>query len=496
MSGTVVENPMSHRAVDRADTLLSAHRQFGDSTAIELRNVARYRLGLTMLARRDEASAPALRAVAALDDERLRPLLFDPVLRNCFEDDMARLENDVLEHSALGAHFTRHPVDPASGGGTCEALTHPMRRAWDAYGPAWILTGLRPRGESEEALGKRLLELYRNAFEGREDANPIDPDAPTREGLRSGADLLVALMPHTGASVLRHVALVGFTRGESAEGPLQSLSGGDPLPSAVLMAPERCATPWLAAETLLHEGAHLKLFDALRSGSVVEDPDRRVPIPWRIDSWRVVRVFVALHFYVHMLVFQAASAAADDTLRERFGAPPTAEDVDEPSPGTPAALEGTYRTSAERARYLAGCALALPPGALTDNGRRFLGWLLDTLRLVLDDVPEGSVAPATVPDATVADVPAGSLTRVEPVDACALPELGQLVVATAHSAKLHWLNRRSWAIYALCDGRDGASLRAAYAELAKLPAGSDTVAEQVARSVEGLAAAGLITVGA
>ncbi|MFI0237758.1 hypothetical protein [Streptomyces sp. NPDC016845] len=91
--------------------------------------------------------------------------------------------------------------------------------------------------------------------------------------------------------------------------------------------------------------------------------------------WTLIRDFVALHFYVHALAFRAAAATAGEAVRERFGAPPTVEETDEPSPGTPAAQDGTYRTAAERARYLAECVLSLPDEALTENGGRFTGWL-------------------------------------------------------------------------------------------------------------------------
>jgi hypothetical protein len=98
--------------------------------------------------------------------------------------------------------------------------------------------------------------------------------------LRRGAGLLCELLPYSGAGVLPHVALVGFATDEQADGQLYSLSGGDPLPAAILMAPGRLDSPWTAAEILLHEGLHLKLFDVLRSGSLVADPELPVPIPW------------------------------------------------------------------------------------------------------------------------------------------------------------------------------------------------------------------------
>ncbi|WP_394437513.1 aKG-HExxH-type peptide beta-hydroxylase [Streptomyces sp. SGAir0957] len=487
--------------VARADALLSADRQFGDSAAIGERNLARFRLGLTMLAHHDAAAADLLRTMAAASGEQLRPLLYDPVLRNCFEVDLVELERGRLDRSSFAVCLGYGAADTPPPMGPCEALTDPPVRAWPHLGDTWVLTEPPPRDDALQKLGERLMELYRDAV-GSGSTVPVRPTDEVLAGLRGGADLLATLMPSSGAGVLGHVTMVGFTHRETEEGPLQSMSGGDPLPSAVLLAPERCASPWLAAESLLHEGAHLKLFDALRTGALVANPTERVPIPWRIGSWTLIRVFVALHFYVHVLVFRAAAATAGESVRERFGAPPTVEEIDEPSPDTPAAQHGTHRTAVERARYLAECVLSLPDEALTENGRRFADWLLTALRLVDDEAPEPparTTAVAATPAEEAAHVPEapveGVLERVAPVDACALPSLGQLVVSTTLSARMHWLNARSWTVYSLCDGRSPGSLRTAYARAADLPVDSPEVARQVDGSLRRLLAAGLVTHG-
>lgn len=508
MSAVTSAGAPATEVVARADTMLCADRQFGDSAAIGERNLARFRLGLTMLARQDGEGADALLATAAAADEQLRPLLYDPVLRNCFEVDLVQLERGRLERSSLGAYLSGCTAGPAadtpSSTGPCEALTHPHRPAWPGLGDAWVLTELTPRGSAQEMLAGRLMELYRDALGDNRAAGPVNPSDEVLGTLREGAELLATLLPSAGAGVLEHVTVVGFTRRESEEGPLQSMSGGDPLPSAVLLAPERCASPWLAAESLLHEGAHLKLFDALRTGSLVRNPTARVPIPWRIGSWTVIRVFVALHFYVHLLAFRAAAAGAGEAVRERFGPPPSAEDLDEPSPGTPAARNGEYRTSVERARYLAESVLSLPEEALTENGHRFARWLLGVLRLLDDDAPQSPDRAAAKAgreepcerERELPEVPAGgALRQVTPVDACVLPGLGQLVVSTASSARMHWLNARSWTVYSLCDGRDVASVYTAYARAAGLPAGSEEVGRQVGESLRRLLAVGLVTNG-
>jgi hypothetical protein len=509
--------------VAQADTLLCADRQFGDSPAIGERNLARFRLGLTMLARHDGGAADVLRETAAASDERLRPLLYDPVLRNCFEVDLALLDSGRFERSSFATYVRGHlttgpaadaPVTdaaPSPGPSAAlmspsEALMRPHRPAWpglgDAWpglGDAWVLAEPAPQEDAQKLLAERLMELYRDALGDGRTTGPVDPTDATLVGLRDGAELLATLLPSAGAGVLGHVSVVGFTSRESEEGPLQSMSGGDPLPSTVLLAPERCTSPWLAAESLLHEGAHLKLFDALRTGSLVRNATEQVPIPWRIRPWTVIRVFVALHFYVHLLVFRAAADTAGEAVRERFGPPPPAEDLDEPSPGTPAALNGEYRTSAERARHLAECVLSLPDEALTEHGHRFARWLLTALRLVDGSAPrprerdEATTRPTGPGSSQQGGSTGGALQRVTPVDACALPALGQLVVSPARSARMHWLNARSWTVYSLCDGRDPASLHTAYARAAGLTAGSEEVGRQVGESLRLLVASGLVT---
>ncbi|MEV4190614.1 aKG-HExxH-type peptide beta-hydroxylase [Streptomyces toxytricini] len=481
----------SRGKIDRLDALLVADGRFGDSRAIAERNVARFVLGLRLMAQKETRHPEVLHRLSRLSREELLPLLGDPVLRNAFEDDMAKLENgrpDVLGLAALAA---RLPLD-ADGLGPCERMATPHVRPWPEHGPAWLWTEMSPADRVPGELSVRLRRLYDGSIEGGPAADPVIPSPDMCRQLTRGADLLTRLLPQVGPSVLRHVSVVGFTRGESADGPLQSLSGGDPLPSAILMAPERLTDPWTAAETLLHEGVHLKLFDALRSGALLRAADVSVPIPWRQTPWRLVRVLVALHFYVHMLVFQEAARHADDTLRAEFGDPPAGEVVDEVSPDTEAARDGTHGTSLERARYLAGYVLALPEDHLTADGRRFLHWLLDALDLVHED--SGITPPAGVAGVVPVRPPetAGQAVVRRSARALArpLPEQGELLVVNTDTAAMHWLNARSWLIYSLCDGRDAPAVAAEYGR--RSGAAADAAHDHVAACLAELTAAGLL----
>ncbi|MEU6300162.1 aKG-HExxH-type peptide beta-hydroxylase [Streptomyces erythrochromogenes] len=452
--------------------------------------MARFVLGLRLMAQRDNRHPDVLLRLSQLSRQELLPLLGDPVLRNAFEDDLTKLENGRPDCLGLADLVARLPLAP-DGLGPCERIATPHVRPWPEHGPAWLWTEMNPADRVPGELSARLRRLYDGSIEGGPTADPVIPTPDMCRQLSRGADLLTRLLPQVGPSVLGHVSVVGFTRGESADGPLQSLSGGDPLPSAILMAPERLTDPWTAAETLLHEGVHLKLFDALRSGALLRTADVSVPIPWRQTPWRLVRVLVALHFYVHMLLFQEAARHADPTLRAEFGDPPSGEIVDEVSPDTEAAHNGTYGTSLERARYLAGYVLSLPEDRLTADGRRFLHWLLDALRLVHED--SGIMPPTGVAGMIPARPPATSeetpVRRTAHAMARPLPEQGELLVVNTDTAAMHWLNARSWLIYSLCDGRDGGAVAAEYG---RRSGAGDAARDHVAVCISELTAVGLL----
>jgi hypothetical protein len=336
-------------------------------------------------------------------------------------------------------------------------------------------------------LARRLEELKDGTFADMRGARRISPDEELVAGLSRGAELLAELLPYAGAGVFPHISLVGLARAESDDGELYSLSGGDPLPSALFIAPEHLRDPWMTAEILLHEGLHLKQFDVLRTGSLVADPGHEIEIPWRLTPWSLTRVLAALHVYAHMVLFFAAAGEAPAELRERFGEPPVTEDVGVPTPGSRAAVEGGYTTSAERAAYLGQQALEVHGGALTPAGRRFVEWLMDAAASLAPSV-RANVAREPVPSSAphVPQPDPRGYRKIEPVAVCPLPEQGQLLAFAPDTAKFHWLNRHAWMIYALCDGRELAALQEQYAQ----HTGSDPAG--LASGLAGLVAAGLV----
>ncbi|WP_405019154.1 HEXXH motif-containing putative peptide modification protein [Kitasatospora sp. NBC_00070] len=471
------------------DRLLGTDPQFGDPGAIEARNIARYRLGLTVLARDFPEAAERFERLAKEEDAGLRPFLYDPVLRNAFENDLVALERHRPGPSEFARQLTQADLDAGDGLGPTERLMDPHHRPWAGRGVGWVWTEVRPE-VAELPLAVRLEELKQGSFTDLRGARRIAPGQAQLAGLARGAELLAELLPYAGAGVFPHVSLVGLAQGAADDGELHSFSGGDPLPSALFVAPEHLDDPWMTAEILLHEGLHLKQFDLLRTGAMVADPGHLVEIPWRSAPWTLTRVLAGLHVYSHLVLFFAAAAEAPAELVERFGAPPVTEGVGAPTPGSRADREGGYDTSAERAGYLGRQALEVHGEALTPAGRRFVRWLLDAV------APLAPAVRVTVPEPAAAAP--GSVQRpaldprgyrkAEPVTVCPLPDQHQLLAYSPEAARFHWLNEHAWLIYALCDGGTPEEIEAAYTR--RGGGGPDDA--RFALGIAGLTEAGLV----
>ncbi|MDR8407363.1 HEXXH motif-containing putative peptide modification protein [Nonomuraea sp. 3-1Str] len=476
--------------ISRIDLALGSDPRFGDAAAIETRNLARHRLGLGVLARHHPGAAGRLERLAQAGDAELRPLMYDPVLRNAFENDLTALERGAGQIGALAGFLESGVADTLDGVGPCERLSEPRVRPWPGA-VSWVWTDLHPSSGPERELSARLEELLAGTLSQEGSGGRVRPDAGLLSALTRAAALLGELLPRTGAGVLPHVSLTGFVRDELADGALNSISGGDPLPSALFLAPERLDDPWTAAETLFHEGLHLKLFDVLRTGSMVADADQMVPIPWRVRPWTLTRVLFALHVYAHLLLFQAAAAAASPAVRSRYGTPPATAFADRATPGSPAAAEGTHTTGLERVAYLARQAALAYGEGLTDNGRRFVDWLVGAvspLAPVHLPVPAPSRPAQARPDVRPeVELEARGYRQARPVHVCPIPEQGQLVAVSPGTPRFQWLNGHAWLLYALCDGGDLTSLRARYREAA----GPDADAG-LGAGLAGLLSAGLI----
>jgi hypothetical protein len=373
----VTGEPTPQAGVARDEAVLRAaergfveHPDFGDSARIRRKALARYQFGLELFA----AELPALRGAAeALSPEGapLAEAVFrEPVVRMLMEEAFARLQAGTLASpDDLEALLPQLVADPDS------VVTHPA--AVGPRGDIWVWSAEPSPDPLVRRLQERAAELSERGDAG---LTRVTPDAAMRRRIDDAFELLAALLPRVGASAIEHVSSVCVVGASAESGTMLSASGGDQLPSTIFIAPEQLENLWDAAGHVLHEGLHLKLFDVVRTGALVGVGEEvQVPIPWRPVRWSIPRVVFSFHVYVHMVLFKAAAEQLGAPLHARFGAPRGgvrrghAMSVVKPLEG------GPYASGQARAEFLGAQLDGEWSRYLTDDGRQFTRWLLDSM---------------------------------------------------------------------------------------------------------------------
>ncbi|MDT0378168.1 HEXXH motif-containing putative peptide modification protein [Streptomyces sp. DSM 42041] len=365
--------------------LLAAHPEYGDARVITLKATEFYRFALDLLSERSAKVAELADGLRDATGEVPLPLVEDPLVRVTLDEAVSRLEQGFLDESAWTEVVTMlHLVSDA----VQEAGRAVPPSAWEAFRGLTVRTGGRdpdpwlwaggPDGGTP--LTRTFLATFERDFLRGIGGDLLRPTERMRRQLDDGFAALGALLPELGASVGAHYVGVGVVDVRT-EGETFLAGNVGRIPSVVFFSENRMAHPWRLAETALHEGLHLKLFDIQRSASVFAEPDRlpdgpKVKVPWlkwasmvAPNEWALDRALGAFHVYAHLVLFRRAlQTRMTPELVARFGEP---EADDPPS---------LYRFAPERARYLGEEILARGAGALTDHGHDFVTWLLDAVK--------------------------------------------------------------------------------------------------------------------
>ena len=152
-------------------------------------------------------------------------------------------------------------------------------------------------------------------------------------------------------------------------------SGGDLLPSTIFIAPDNLANPWDTSNHMFHEGLHLKLFDVGRVFAFTRPAAPRLVIPWRRETWTIVRIVYSLHVYAHLLVYNAALKEIGPSLHGTFGDPASYPVTVHPLSGIDHDEESPYGNALSRARYFVKQLRGEWSIYLTPDGQRFVNWL-------------------------------------------------------------------------------------------------------------------------
>lgn len=364
--------------VAAADRALAAHPGFGDSGRILAKVYARYRFGTELFAQHLPQVAALQPRIEAMSDADVRRIFFDPLLRLAAEDAFSELESGQLAAPHRLETLLAQAV-AALPSGLCES--HMLQR--------WPLQSLEPHwmwsiAGSDDPYAAQLQAAFDRIFAD----NPanrgalLNPDAAAQKKVQDSMALLSLLLPNSGPAALRHVGAIALLEAQLEGGIVLSAAGGDLTPSTVFVSLDQLGNPWDIAGCLLHEGLHMKLFDAARSVSLAKAPDATIQVPWRNVRWSIVRAIFAYHVYVHLSLFKAAALVADPRCYELYGDPAAYVSRAHAMSVVHNDTAHQYGRSIDRARYLGEMLEGEWAHLLSPGGVELVRWLRGSLEPV------------------------------------------------------------------------------------------------------------------
>lgn len=318
---------------------------------------------------------------------------------------------------------------------------------------------------------------FRQIVAARYGMPPPSPDARSVELLQSGERLLAELVPVLAPSALHHCRVVACVPESRSFG-----SSSRPDLGGMALVGRNAPGPWVIAESLLHESAHLKLYDLFGADMFMANADRFLVIPWNpsnlvgANRWNTWRALAAFHVYVHLALLSAVAERRGPELEATFG---------------PAGGMTPSHRARTRARFLATQLMTQPQCRTTlgTTGQKLTQWLLSLLDLLdPNPVPDGSTRHLYL-DLYARET--ARLRRTLAEGTTLLKELKGLAMQDVTSARaiLSGIGaaRQLPALDAVAGTGDVIELRCAVADgLLEAPASDDMVGELVSRSSDAL----------
>ena len=372
-----------HDVLRTTEAELAGHPVFGDAQGI-LGRLRTINLLSLEAASRDR---PLIRALCReLHNGRHRraasAILADPVvllgIRDLLEATRRGDESRFDESEELFAAVLRHLRDgtpglPTAAGSPLRVQPRGVSHDVALWDPDASPSVFKPRFES--AFDHFIGGLYPPDYVRFRCPCPVSVESVGR-----GCDLLAMLLPELAASVLTHLRLVGILGTDH----YTSITNIEIASTVFLSMAPHLRTPWVAAETLLHEALHCKLGDLARTRRIWRKDDGSCVSPvirpvWRQDQpgagaeWPPRQAFGAFHVYVHLALFFARVERLEALPVGGFGAPP-------------ASFREGFRTALDRAGWLDRALRALDDAGLPfgPDGRSMFAWLSRTLQRLSD----------------------------------------------------------------------------------------------------------------
>lgn len=208
--------------------------------------------------------------------------------------------------------------------------------------------------------------------------------------VRQGIQLLETVFPVLSPSVLRHIDVIAVG---SAHATSFISYTCDTCPGVIFLNPCTLRNPWFAAEVILHEGLHLKLYDVMHTHNLLRqgyshDASATVHPLWhsRIESWSAHRALFTMHVYAHLAFFFLRARGQLSELTEAFGQPHISD------------LGVALGRATQRARFLGKWLANEGWSDLGQAGRQLVSDLEDMLRTVDGETDNDRISRGVVGD--------------------------------------------------------------------------------------------------
>jgi hypothetical protein len=384
----------THTDVELLDEELAYAPPVGLSEPVINARTSYYGLLLDVCSADDQGSAALASALARATDEVRTSVLASSTLRAHLNARLRERKGEEVEVSPalLGALTERvdagWPAKPFESPAAIPLLPEdPSVRTW-----LWI-------DSSDDVGAAELQRLYQTELRYGSDAKDValrSPDERMQRMVESGIQLLALLMPSVSREMLAHVNLIAIVdyidprRRVGIERPDLFESGSnDSVPGVLFLSPNALRTSWNAAEAILHEACHQKVFDTACVDTVYREDylsatSERITALWNVPTpenpieWTVDRALIACHVYAHLAVFFCACGASRQVLEATYG------ELGAQSP------ERAFRRASDRAQYLGRQLLGPARHELGSSGRTWIQWLLDELWTKVDEEIEPS----------------------------------------------------------------------------------------------------------
>lgn len=295
------------------DNLLAFSQPFADFRYLRDCITTRYAARLKMLSEYRPVAGAVLQALTETNDECRQRIIGDPVVRCAIDRSLAYFRFGASpEWQQQFEEILDMTLELLRAGravsllnlGAKELRTEPEEHS------AWIWTSER----KEDVQTKVFLNIY-HGYEGRR-SMLVTPTDQEFQVLRRSLELLRRIIPQITHSAMEHVHLVGICDAapEAQERTLPFTSFTTlSIPSTIFINRSVLSNCWSAAESILHEALHEKLYDfqhthsLLRSGySLNTSP--KVHAVWNRPTgegsqWPVCRSTFAFHVYTYLSEF-------------------------------------------------------------------------------------------------------------------------------------------------------------------------------------------------